>query len=372
MKIKNYFYSAILFASISSYSAQDSKDFGYTFTPRIELTETSVKSQDMTGTCWSYSASSFLESEAARISGHVVDLSEMATVRYTYPLKAAMYIRLQGKHQFSAGSLAHDVINAASGWGLVPQNVYTGLKEGETVHNHDAMDKALKAAVDTILTKPNGKIDPYWMKGIDEILDEHIGAVPRDFVYEGETYTPETFRNYLGIDPYSYINITSFTHHPFGESFILEIPDNFSRGEFFNVPIDEMQQLVQDALIAGYTVAWDADVSEKGFSFSHGVALLPAKGEEEKLWKEEVVEAVVTQESRQMGFEDQTTTDDHLMHITGLASDQSGNKYFIVKNSWGQNNPYGGHQYVSMAYFRAKTIAILVNNEAVVPAFQGK
>ena len=372
MKIKNYLYLAILFTSISSYSAQDSKDFSYTFTPRIELTETSVKSQDRTGTCWSYSTSSFLESEAARISGHVVDLSEMATVRYTYPRKASMYVRLQGKHQFSAGSLSHDVINAASGWGLVPQDVYTGLKEGETVHDHEAMDKALKAAVDTILTKSRGMIDPNWMKTIDKILDEHIGAAPTEFMYEGEVYTPETFRDYLGIDPYSYINITSFTHHPFGESFILEIPDNFSRGEFFNVPIDEMLRVVQGALSAGYTVAWDADVSEKGFSFSHGMALLPAPGEEGKLWNEEIVEAVVTQESRQMGFENQTTTDDHLMHITGLASDQSGNKYFIVKNSWGQNNPYGGHQYISMAYFKAKTIAILVNSEAVVRAFQGK
>ena len=372
MKIQKFCFLAILFASISSYSAQDSQGFAYTFTPMIEVAETSVKSQGMTGTCWSYSASSFLESEAARISGHVVDLSEMATVRYTYPLKAQMYIRLQGKHQFSAGSLAHDVMNAAKGWGVVPQSVYTGLKKGEKVHNHDAMDKALKAAVDTILSKPSGKLDANWMVTIDEILDAHIGVAPVDFEYEGEMYTPESFRDYLGINPSSYINITSFTHHPFGKSFILEIPDNFSRGEFYNVPLDQMQRAVEGALAGGYTVAWDADVSEKGFSFTNGMALLPAEGEEGKLWKEEVLEAVVTQESRQKGFDDQTTTDDHLMHITGLAMDQSGNKYFVIKNSWGQDNLYGGHQYISMAYFRAKTIAVLVNNEAVVRSLKAQ
>lgn len=371
MKIKIYFFSPILIALISNASAQDSENFTYTFTPLIELTETSVKSQGMTGTCWSYSTSSFLESEAARISGHVVDLSEMATVRYTYPLKAEIYIRLQGKHQFSAGSLAHDVINAASSWGLVPQDIYTGLGEGETEHNHDEMDKALKAAVDTILTKPSGKLDPDWRSTIDAILDKHIGPPPTVFEYEGETFTPKSFRDSLGINPAAYMNITSFNHHPYGKEFILEIPDNFSRGEFFNVPIDEMQRVVEGALAAGYTVAWDADVSEKGFSFKHGMALLPSEGEEDKLWKEEVMEAVVTQESRQMGFEDQSTTDDHLMHITGLSIDQSGNKYFVIKNSWGQNNPYGGHQYISMAYFRAKTIAILVHNEAVIRAFKG-
>ena len=376
MKIKKLVYSAILFASIlslnSQMSAQDNLKFNYAFTPMIELTETSVKSQGQTGTCWSYATSSFLESEAARLSGQVVDLSEMASVRYTYPKKAEMYIRLQGKHQFSAGSLCHDVINAVRGWGLVPQDVYSGLKDGETVHNHAEMDKALKAAVDTILTKPTGKLDVNWMESITAILDDYIGPQPTQFEYEGSTYTPESFRDYLGINPNSYINISSFNHHPFGASFILEVPDNFSNGEFYNIPIDEMQRVVEGALAGGYTVAWDADVSEAGFSFKHGLALMPAEGEEWKLWKEEIQEAVVTQESRQVGFEDQTTTDDHLMHITGLSMDQSGKKYFVIKNSWGQNNLYGGHQYISMAYFKAKTISILVNNDAVVRAFQNK
>jgi bleomycin hydrolase len=161
------------------------------------------------------------------------------------------------------------------------------------------------------------------------------------------------------------MNITSFSHHPFGTSFVLEVPDNFSRGFFYNVPIEDLRRAVETAVVAGYSVAWDADVSEKGFSFKNGMALLPAEGEEDKLWTEQIQEAIVTQESRQKGFDNQTTTDDHLMHIVGLATDQFGEKYFVIKNSWGTNNLYGGRQYISMAYFKAKTIAILVHRDAI-------
>jgi bleomycin hydrolase len=356
--------SAFFLSGYSSANAQDI-GFNYTFKPLVELTATSVKDQGRTGTCWSYSTVSFLESEAARISGHVVDLSEMTTIRYTYPLKAEMYLRFQGKHQFSAGSLCHDVINAAAGWGLAPQEAYTGLSDGETAHNHAVMDEALLATVEALLKKPSGKLDVNWRQTISAILDSSIGELPESFEFNGESYTPVSFRDFLGIDPSAYMNITSFTHHPFGTSFVLEVPDNFSRGEFYNVPIDDLQRAVETAVVAGFSVAWDADVSEKGFSFKNGMALLPADGEEDKLWKEEIQEAVVTQESRQKGFDNQTTTDDHLMHIVGLATDQFGEKYFVIKNSWGTNNLYGGRQYISMAYFRSKTIAILIHRDAI-------
>jgi bleomycin hydrolase len=212
---------------------------------------------------------------------------------------------------------------------------------------------------------PSGNLDPRWGDTIDGILDTYLGELPTSFDFEGKSYTPESFRDYLGIDPQAYMNITSFSHHPFGKTFILEVPDNFSKGEFYNVPIDDLQRSVEAAIVAGYTVAWDADVSEKGFSFRNGMALLPAAGEESKLWKQEIDEADVTQESRQKGFDNQTTTDDHLMHIVGLATDQSGKKYFVIKNSWGQGNEYGGRQYISMAYFRSKTIAVLIHKDAV-------
>jgi bleomycin hydrolase len=374
MKIKNRFiYTGISTILVSFFFAnapilaQDSESvaFSYTFKPLVDITATSVKDQCRTGTCWSYSTSSFLESEAARITGHVVDLSEMSTVRYTYPLKAGMYLRMQGKYQFGPGSLCHDVLNAASGWGLAPQEAYTGLQDGETVHNHGDMDAALLATVEALVKKPSGKLDPRWEETIDGILDTYIGELPTSFEFEGKSYTPESFRDHIGIDPNAYMNITSFSHHPFGKNFILEVPDNFSKGQFYNVPIDDLQRAVEAAVVAGYSVAWDADVSEKGFSFRNGMALMPAEGEESKLWKEEIVEADVTQESRQKGFDNQTTTDDHLMHIVGLATDQSGKKYFVIKNSWGQGNKYGGRQYISMPYFRAKTIAVLIHKDAV-------
>jgi len=367
LSIGNLTFLVLVFFSTSNAFAQDSESaaFSYTFKPLVDNTATSIKNQCRTGTCWSYSMSSFLESEAARISGHVVDLSEMATVRYTYPLKAQMYLRMQGKYQFGAGSLSHDVLNAAAGWGLAPQEAFTGLQDGETVHNHGDMDAALLATVEALVKKPSGNLDPRWNETINGILDTYLGELPTSFEFEGKSYTPASFRDYLGIDPEAYINITSFTHHPFGKSFVLEVPDNFSRGEFYNVPIEDLQRAVEAAVVAGYTVAWDADVSEKGFSFRNGMALLPAKGEESNLWKEEVAEATVTQESRQKAFDNQTTTDDHLMHIVGLATDQSGAKYFVIKNSWGQGNEYGGRQYISMAYFQAKTIAILVHRDAV-------
>jgi bleomycin hydrolase len=357
-------FTAFFLSGYSSANAQDI-EFKYTFKPLVELTATSVKDQGRTGTCWSYSTSSFLESEAARISGHVVDISEMTTIRYTYPLKAEMYLRFQGKQQFSAGSLCHDVINAAAGWGLAPQEAYTGLSDGEIVHNHAVMDEALLATVEALVKKPSGKLDPNWKQTISAILDSSIGELPETFDFNGVSYTPVSFRDYLGIDPSAYMNITSFSHHPFGTSFVLEVPDNFSRGFFYNVPIEDLRRAVETAVVAGYSVAWDADVSEKGFSFKNGMALLPAEGEEDKLWTEQIQEAIVTQESRQKGFDNQTTTDDHLMHIVGLATDQFGEKYFVIKNSWGTNNLYGGRQYISMAYFRSKTIAILIHRDAI-------
>jgi bleomycin hydrolase len=362
---KRTFSICIAFLTLSALFNTASAQSIYSFTPLVEIEATSVKSQGRTGTCWSYSTSSFLESEAARISGNVVDISEMATVRYTYPLKADIFLRYQGKHQFSAGSLCHDVMNAAGGWGLAPQAAYTGLKDGETVHNHAALDSTLLATVNELLKKEGGELDQNWRTTIDNILDSHIGALPQSFNYEGTNYTPSEFRDFLGINTGDYINLTSFTHHPFGTNFILEIPDNFSQGTFYNVPIDDLQRATEAAVVAGFTVAWDADVSEKGFSFRNGMALLPAEGEEEKLWKEEIEEAKVTQASRQAAFDNQTTTDDHLMHIVGLATDQTGEKYFIIKNSWGTENPFGGRQYISMAYFRAKTIAILVHKDAL-------
>ena len=335
----------------------------YTFKTLADLTATSVKDQCRTGTCWSFSTTSFLESEAARISGEVVDLSEMASVRYTYPLKAEMYLRHHGLHQFGPGSLCHDVLNATAGYGLVPEFAFTGLDAGETEFNHGELDAVLAAAVKAMSEQKVLSDD--WRDAVDGICDAYLGKLPSSFQFDGKTYTPESFRDHLGINPSQYVSLTSFTHHAFGETFVLEVPDNFSRGQYLNLPIEDLTRVTRKAVMDGYTVAWDADVSEKGFSFRNGMALMPAEGEEGKMFQEVIDEAKVSQASRQEGFENHTTTDDHLMHIVGLAQDQNGNEYFVIKNSWGDGNPYGGRQYISMAYFKAKTIAVTLHRDAM-------
>ena len=274
-----------------------------------------------------------------------------------------MYLRHHGLHQFGPGSLCHDVLNAAAGYGLVPEFAFTGLDEGETEFNHGEFDAVLAAAVKAM--SEQRVLSDDWRDAVDGICDAYLGELPRSFTFENKRYTPESFRDLLGIDANNYVSITSFSHHPFGASFALEVPDNFSRGEYLNVALDELRRMVRGALEMGYTVAWDADVSEKGFSFRNGMALLPVEDDKSKLWKEVVREQKVTQRTRQIGFENHTTTDDHLMHIVGLAQDQNGEEYFVIKNSWGQDNPYGGRQYISMAYFDAKTIAVTMHQRAL-------
>ena len=335
----------------------------YSFKTSVDLTATSVKDQCRPGTCWSFSTTSFLESEAARISGDVVDLSEMASVRHTYPLKAEMYLRHHGLHQFGPGSLCHDVLNAVEAYGLVPEFAYPGLDKGETEYNHGEFDAVLAAAVKAMSEQKVLSDD--WRDAVEGICNAYLGQLPSSFQFNGKTFTPESFRDKLGIDANAYVSLTSFTHHAFGETFVLEVPDNFSRGGYLNLPIEDLTRLTRNALLNGYTVAWDADVSEKGFSFRNGMALWPAEGESSNLWSEVVKEAEVSQESRQVGFENHTTTDDHLMHIVGLAQDQNGEEYFVIKNSWGQDNPYAGRQYISTAYFKAKTIAVTMHKDAM-------
>ena len=245
----------------------------------------------------------------------------------------------------------------------MPEAEYTGLDEGETEFNHGELDAVLAAAVKAM--SEQRVLSDDWRDAVDGICDAYLGELPRSFIFENKRYTPESFRDMLGIDANNYVSITSFSHHPFGASFALEVPDNFSRGEYLNVALDELRRMVRGALEMGYTVAWDADVSEKGFSFRNGMALLPVEDDKSKLWKEVVREQKVTQRTRQIGFENHTTTDDHLMHIVGLAQDQNGEEYFVIKNSWGQDNPYGGRQYISMAYFDAKTIAVTMHQRAL-------
>jgi bleomycin hydrolase len=334
----------------------------YEINSKLNVVCTEVKSQDRTGTCWSFATSSFLESEVLRIKNIEIDLSEMFSVRTTYLDKAQNYILRQGKANFSEGSLSHDVINAVERAGVVPESVFSGKSEGETVHNHSEMLAAAKGMLDGLQKKKT--LSPRWKKALNCILDIYLGDAPDKFEYEGKEYNPKSFAEYLGIEPENYISYTSYTHHPFYKNFVLEIPDNYSNGMYVNIPIDELQTMVDFALEKGYSVAWDGDVSESTFKHSEGLAILPVDKKRKDLWENPGEEIKVTQELRQSSFESKSTTDDHLMHITGISYDKKGGKYYKVKNSWGKDNVFEGYLYMSSAYFQLKTVAVLLHKDA--------
>ncbi|MAZ73822.1 MAG: aminopeptidase [Flavobacteriaceae bacterium] len=341
----------------------------YQFTPQIDLEATDVISQGRTGTCWSFSSTSFLESEIIRLTGKKVDLSEMYTVRNTYPKKLENYVMRQGKAQFSEGGLAHDVMNSVAKYGLVPQEAYSGLFQNETGHNHAELVAVLEAMAKTYVENPARKLSKKWKPATEAVLDTYLGENINNFTFEGKQYTPETFRDAMKIVPKDYVTITSFTHAPFYSEFILNIPDNWSYGSFYNVPLDEMITSIDHALSKGFTVELDCDVSEKTFSSKDGVAVIPKEETNTiKALQGVYPELNVTQEYRQDAFENFTTTDDHLMHITGTLVDQNGTKYYKVKNSWGTDetrNANGGYVYFSEAYMRLKAISITVHKDAL-------
>lgn len=341
----------------------------YQFTDLINIDSTPVISQGNTGTCWSFSTSSFIESEIIRLTGEYVNISEMYNVRNTYPVKASNYVYRQGKAQFSEGGLAHDVLNSIRDYGLVPAEVYSGLLGGKTKHNHSEMASILSSMLDTYIKNPGRTLDPKWKEAFNSILDVYLGENITEFYYHNKKYTPQQFAEAYSIQPEDYINITSFSHEPFYGEFILNIPDNFSNGSYFNLPIEELVHTIDHALKEGFTIGIDCDVSEKTFSSKNGIAVVPEKESNnlEALYSI-YPEKEITQEYRQQEFENYNTTDDHLMHITGKVEDQKGNNYYKVKNSWGSDEKttkYGGYVYFSDAYIRLKTISITLHKDGV-------
>ena len=318
-----------------------------------QIKTTPVKSQGNTGTCWDFATISFLESELIKSTGKEYDLSEMFVVRNTYPDKAAYYVRLHGDKVFGQGGQGHDAINAIAKYGIVPQEVFTGLKSGQEKYDHSALEGKLKdkvkwAVANMEKTRCNG-----WTEDIRIILDSNLGPVPQNFQYNGKTITPLQFAKEIKLDPTNYIEITSYNHHPFYSKFMLEVPDNWSNDMYYNVPIDELINIMEFAINNGYSIDWDGDVSEPGFNQKEGFAVLPDES------------VTVNQDDRQLDFETWLATDDHLMHITGIAKDKDGNKYFLTKNSWGKTGKYDGFLYLSEKYIRLKTICILINKNAV-------
>ena len=353
--MRNFLLLSIAIMAISTGSAQ------YQFTHTVELDCTPVKNQSRTGTCWSFATSSFVESELMRMGKGQHDLSEMYVVRNIYQDKADNYVFRQGKANFSQGSLSHDMIAIVKKSGVMPEAVYSGLLEGEHNHDHSEMEAGLKGYLDGIMSSK--KLSKKWRDGFGGILDAYMGPVETSFEYDGQTHTPQSLAKALEIDADDYVSITSFAHSPFNEYFILNIPDNYSNGSFLNVPLDKMIDIVDKALKEGYTIAWDGDVSEKGFDAKKGIAVLPEKPTRKDLFDKPGPEINTTQALRQDSYENMTTTDDHLMHILGKAKDQNGTEYYIIKNSWGAISPYKGYLYMSKEYLAMKTISIMVHKD---------
>lgn len=335
----------------------------YDFTIEYSIPYTNVKSQDSTGTCWSFATASFIESELIRQEKGQHDLSEMFIVKNIYKDKAQNYVLRQGKANFSQGALAHDFINSAHRFGLVPEENYSGREDNSKRHDHSEMEAVMKGFLEAVAEQK--KLSPKWKIAADKILDTYLGESPARFTYRDRSYSPKEFSESLGFNGKDYQSITSFTHHPFGESFVLEIPDNYSNGSFHNVPIDELIETIDFAIENGFSVAWDGDVSEKGFSAARGIAVLPTNEGRRDLFTRPGEEKVVTQEMRQDAFTSLATTDDHLMHLVGISRDTEGNKYYVVKNSWGEIGKHKGFIHLSEAFVRLKTVAVIVHKDAV-------
>lgn len=373
---KIYLLAFTIFTALQLFSQEDSivkidimKGDKYIFTHVIDIEASEIKSQGNTGTCWSFSTSSFIESEIFRKTGEMIDISEMYNVRYTYPKKAWNYIMRQGKIQFSEGGLAHDVMNSIEKYGVVPESAFSGLVSNNSKHDHSKIIPELKKVLDDYIKNDKNSSYPNWKKSIDSILDIHLGKTPTQFIYNGVTYNPKTFLEKTKLSTENYVTLTSFLHQPYNTSFVLNIPDNFSNGVFYNIEMNQLISEVDNALKKGYSLALDCDVSEKTFSAKKGIAIIPENFENnEKGMTYIVKEATITPEFRQQEFENFNTTDDHLMHIVGMVKDQKGNEYYKVKNSWGGTSKRignNGYVYMSKVFFKLKTISVLVHKNAL-------
>lgn len=354
-----------------------------------DIKVTSVKDQAASGTCWCFSGLSFLEAELIRMGKGKVDLSEMWLVKKSWHEKAVDYIRYHKNMSFSQGGESNDVIDMIALYGLVPENLFKGLNYGEKRHRHGEMEVVLKNMLDGVAANKNKQLSTAWLRAVDNVLDEYMGKDITTFEVDGKTYTPQSYRDELGIVPEDYIEIGSFTHHPFYSKFVFELPDNWSNGTIYNVPLDEFIEVLDRCLENGYTALWGSDVSEFGFRSREGYAILPPKKKEEmsdaeiNKWEKEkkkknfdtyaiIGEKEVTQESRQKDFDNYLTQDDHGMHITGIAKDQHGRKFYKVKNSWGKYNKYDGYFYASEAFVKAKSMSIMIHKDAISAELKAK
>ncbi|MEZ5046661.1 MAG: C1 family peptidase [Chitinophagaceae bacterium] len=389
--MKKIVLSLLAFATINSHAqdnlvnalkanASDSAKAKYQFTTIINLENSPVKNQGSSGTCWSYSGNSFLESEMMQAGKEFVDISEIYTARCAYIERAKNYVRMHGNIGWGDGAELHDVVAIYKKYGAMPYEAYTGLNYGTNKNRFGEMQAALEGFLKGIVENKNGKLTKNWLPAFTAALDAYLGKVPETFTWKGKKYTPITFaQDVVGIDGNNYTEFSSYTYAPYYEATLMMVPDNWSLQSVYNVPLDEMEDMVDHALENGYTVAWATDVSEKYFSWKNGIAVVPEKDLEDMsadefkaMFDGPKAEKTITPALREEAFDNYSTTDDHGMHIVGLAKDQNGKEYYMVKNSWGDANDYKGYLYVSKAYFKYKTTAVLINNHAVPNAIMRK
>ena len=378
-------------AAICSLPTMAQKADSLVFTTVLENPVTSIKNQNNSGTCWSYSALAFLESEVLKKdpSKTDIDLCESFLVSKTYTDRADRNVRTHGDASFSQGGSFYDAIFCMERYGFIPEGImpYPITPYGDSLFNFTNFFPPMEAYIKAIATSNAKKINPIWKKDVQGMLDNYFGQCPTEFEYKGKKYTPQSFvKDYLQLDPNDYVSLTSYTHHPFYSQFVLEIQDNWRWATSYNLPLDEFMRVMEEGVKKGYTFAWGADVSEDGFSRRTGknkcVATVPdtkataGVGSDQSRWTGEKAgakiaqadaagEKVITQEMRQEGYDNWTTTDDHGMQIYGIAKDQNGKEYFMMKNSWGEYGPYKGFWYVSKPYVAYKTMNIVINKNAI-------
>lgn len=384
LKLKPFVAAAIIaMASMTTASAQDdlinkvsanqsenSKDH-FTFTDVINLENTSIKDQGSSGTCWSYSGNSFIESEMIRMGKKPVELAQIFTARNAYIEKGKMYVKMHGAVTLGEGGAFHDVMNMYKKYGTVPRSVYTGLQEGQTRNNFSEMSAMMESVLSSVIK--NKKLSDNWEKAYTAVIDTYLGEAPTEFTYEGKKYTPKTFADeVVGINPDDYVELSSFQEYPWYSKFTLLVPDNWAFDQVYNVKMDELVEVVDNALKNGYTVAWGGDVSERGFSWRNGVAYVPeidfeqmTAAQRAEMFNGPKPEKKLTDADRQKAFDNYETTDDHGMHIVGIAKDQNGKEYYIVKNSWGLSNDYQGYLYMSKDFMKYKATDIMLHKDAL-------
>lgn len=355
----------------------DSAKKKFQFTSIIDLEKTPVKSQGKSGTCWSYSSTSLIESEYIRKTGKQIDLADIYPVRCALIDKAETYVRLHGGLSWGEGGSFHDLMNMYSKYGSLPQSAYTGIQYDSKINNFGELQAILEGYLKGVIANRSGRLSPIWKKNFVNLIDAYLGAPPAEFEYEGKKYTPKSFAtNYLSINAKDYYEVTSFTHLPLYEQSLFLIPDNWSFDKVWNVQLNEMTEIIDNALKNGFTVAWATDVSEKSFSWKNGIAFIPDSMPEDyrddqyeakmkQLFDGPKPEKIITAELRQKSFDNYETTDDHGMHIIGIYKDQTGREYYKVKNSWGEKNDHKGYLYVTKNYVLYKTTAILLHKDGI-------